>query len=204
MKIAALCLCFSLCVTAASAQIAHLSFTSDPGDFIGLGQTRDMYYTPLNSTYFPMENVGIIRPLTGVGFTFGTVGDRALPFASVSFSTRALNIPFQIGTYLDAQRAPFAAPGHPGLDVTFDNRGSNTLTGFFVVRDLQYDSLNINHFLVDFEQHSEGSVPALRGTFEFSSSTWVSAVPEPSTYALSGFLFILILVAFRRIRHTKT
>lgn len=84
-------------------------------------------------------------------------------------------------------RAPFAAAGHPGLDVSFQNRGSNTLTGNFTVNSVSFflDSSNVEQIGsldVNFEQHSEGATPALFGRLVYSAAS----VPEPATLALLG------------------
>jgi len=69
------------------------------------------------------------------------------------------------GVYLNAQRYPFQAPGFPGLSVFGAGRGCNTLTGNFNVLQATYDTAgNVKAFAADFEQHCEGSVPALFGS----------------------------------------
>jgi hypothetical protein len=114
-------------------------------------------------------------------------------------------VPFLPGTYGSpgntAQRASFASAGHAGLDVSFQNRGSNTLTGNFTVNSVSYflDASNvrqIGNLDVNFEQHSEGATPALFGHFIFQSS----AVPEPSSVVLTGCAACGWLVSGRR-RH---
>src|SRR5262249_15582273 len=67
------------------------------------------------------------------------------------------------GVYLDAMRFPFEDPGHPGLDVSGNGRGSNTLTGRFAVYDLAFAGTVLTNFAAAFEQHSEGAAPALVG-----------------------------------------
>jgi hypothetical protein len=84
-------------------------------------------------------------------------------------------------------RASFATAGHPGLDVTFQNRGNNTLTGSFTVNSVSFflnasDVEQIGSLDVNFEQHSEGATPALFGRLVYSSAS----VPEPATLALLG------------------
>ena len=43
-----------------------------------------------------------------------------------------------VGTYRGATRFPFPAPTEPGLDVSFDGFGCNTLTGSFTVLEAVY------------------------------------------------------------------
>jgi hypothetical protein len=121
------------------------------------------------------------------------------PFALLFFGTDQLGIPMQPGFYSDAQRADFAGPGHPGLDVSFDHRGCNMVTGNFTVNDFAYSpTLGIQSFSATFEQHCEGGQPALFGTFTFQ------AVPEPGTLSLIALasLGAIGLMAYRKRKLT--
>ena len=83
---------------------------------------------------------------------------------SLNFATDQLNLPIGPQVYRDAERWPFEGPGHPGLDVTGNGRGCNTLTGAFQVEDLQTTAAGaLTSFTATFEQHCEGAGPALRG-----------------------------------------
>src|SRR5439155_22233262 len=70
-------------------------------------------------------------------------------------------------SYPNAHRYPFNGTG-PGLDISGNGRGCNTLNGSFTVTwtDFAADG-RLRSFGVTFEQHCEGATPALRGTFEF-------------------------------------
>jgi hypothetical protein len=63
-----------------------------------------------------------------------------------------------------AQRAPFAAAGRPGIDVSGDGRGCNTIAGRFEVKEyaLTADG-SVERLWVVYEQHCEGAIPALFG-----------------------------------------
>jgi hypothetical protein len=127
-----------------------------------------------------------------VSFTLGQVtGGSDNTFAILDFGTNQLGVPLTPGTFYDnAQREAFAQPGHPGLDVSFQNRGSNTLTGNFFIKDLTYTTnpvtgaLQLLTFGATFEQHSEGLAPALFGEIQFNEP--LTTVPEPASLALSG------------------
>src|SRR5581483_1524619 len=57
----------------------------------------------------------------------------------------------------------------PGLDISGDGRGSNTVTGNFTVLGAVYDATpKPISFAANFEQHSEGATPALRGTILYN------------------------------------
>lgn len=87
----------------------------------------------------------------------------------LDFDTRQLGSDLVPGVYEMAQRAPFAGPGHPGLEVTGDGRGCNTISGRFEVHvfELQPSSSTIKRALVSFEQHCEGGPAILSGCVRF-------------------------------------
>jgi hypothetical protein len=191
MKISRFPLCLIIsAVTLASAyslnaQVAHLTLQSQPGDFIGQGGTFDITYTPANSDFFSAQirgTVGSPPEPAELLFVLGTVtGGADNTFSLLFFGTDQLGIPIQPGFYPNAERADFASPGHPGLDISFQNRGSNTLTGNFTITDVTFGPGDvIETFAASFEQHSEGAAPALFGTFTYDAN----AVPEPSSYVL--------------------
>ena len=183
----------------ARAQVTHLTLQSQPGDFIGGGQNYDITYTPANSTSFFYRVVRTLPTGEPAELDFVLGGNPTLPFSTVTFGTDQLGIPMQPGFYADAQRADFAAPGHPGLDVTFDSWGSNTLTGNFTVTDFAYSpALGIESFAASFEQHSDGATPALSGTFTFQ------AVPEPSTVSLLALCSVGVVGLRLRRNFTRT
>ena len=134
-------------------------------------------------------------------FPFPTTPDQ---FTTLDFATNQLNIPIAAGTYLDAQRASFATTGHPGLDVTFEHRGSETLTGNFTINSVSFftdstNTLEISTLDVNFEQHSEGATPALFGHFTYNAGV-ATAVPEPSSLALATIGAVFCFGFARRCR----
>jgi hypothetical protein len=98
-------------------------------------------------------------------------------FWDVEFSTRGIGTPLVPGVYTNAQRAAFAEPGHPGLDVGGEGRGCNTVTGNFTVTDAKFDystrTPRVISFAASFEEHCEGGSGTLRGAVFFGS------VPPP-------------------------
>jgi hypothetical protein len=187
---------FSLAVLRANATlIAQLNLQSQPGDFIGQGQT-------VNITYPESQIIAQIVATTPGGlpdyvqFILG-VASPTNTDSTLQFATNQLGIPLAPGVYTDAQRAAFATAGHPGLDVTFQNRGSNTLTGLFTINNASFYANNtkIASFSVTFEQHSEGATPALFGTLTFTDT---AVVPEPASVAFVGVGSLLLLFVSRR------
>ncbi len=172
--------------------VAHLTLQSEPGDFIGQGGTFDITYTPENSQSFFATIPFTIGPdddPAGVRFVLGTVtGGPDNTFALLTFGTDQLGIPIQPDFYPDAERAPFASVGHPGLDINFQNRGCNTLTGEFTIDEVTFFSgpsgQEIKTFSASFEQHCEGADPALFGTF-----TYDATIPNTPPAADAGGLY---------------
>ncbi|WP_394825664.1 hypothetical protein [Pendulispora albinea] len=99
---------------------------------------------------------------------------------SAEFSTRSLGRPLLPGTYTDAQRAAFTDPNHPGLDISGDGRGCNTITGQFQVIEMR-SSLSdagapvVESFTAVFEQHCEGAAEANTGCVHVSQAPHRSA-----------------------------
>jgi hypothetical protein len=187
-RLAVVALAVSWLTPTAQAQVATLSLQSQPGDFIGQGQTLTINYPPNEISAQIRRTIAGGAPAELL-FVLGHVTPSPNTFALLFFGTDQLGIPIQPGIYglpgNTAQRADFAQPGHPGLDVSFQNRGSNTLTGNFTITNVSFftDGLGnqqVGSFAASFEQHSEGATPALFGQFNFT------AVPEPSTLALVG------------------
>lgn len=186
----------ALLSTSANAQWAHLEMQSEPGEWIGQGQNWDLWFTPASENF----HAEVARVLGNgepsfVRFDFGNSSSQPNTRSTLDFSSHELNTQLTPGIYLDAQRAVFADPGHPGLDVTYQHRGSSNLTGWFEVESVNYVSdasqpngWRIEYFRANFEQHSGGSAPALFGQFEYS------AVPEPVT----GLALLPALLLLRR------
>jgi hypothetical protein len=184
----------------ARADVVHLTLQSQAGDFIGQGKNFDLTYPQPGDQFFfvTLSSTLASNQPTNVSFILGKVtGGSDNTFATLDFGTNELNAPMVPGTfYPNAQREAFASPGHPGLDVSFQNRGSNTLTGNFTIKDLTFSTdpgtgaLHLLTFDAIFEQHSEGATPALFGEITFNAPSAPPpaspSVPEPATLALFG------------------
>lgn len=177
------------------AQSLRFQFTSDPGDYIGQGQTRDVEYR-FGASDTAFLNVSLAQSGSS-GPDYITISAMKNPVSTAyllaQVGTNRLNHPLRAGTYLNAMRAPFADPGRPGLDISFEHRGSNTLTGSFLIQQISYTQLGSNSWRLDrlqmsFVQNSEGGVPAMRGSILY-------VVPEPLTLTALG---IPALVLMRR------
>jgi hypothetical protein len=148
-------------LTTIGADQTFVTMNSQPGDFIGQGQSYD--FTPANSTITASTiRDGVIA--SGVQVTVTAPGQSwTLSFAAPS---PGWLVP---GTYTGATRWPFQAPGTPGLDVSGDGRGANTVAGQFTVTQAVYDSSgNVVSFAVSFTQYGDGSSAALTGQVDFN------------------------------------
>jgi hypothetical protein len=178
---------------AGAANIARLTFTSASGDFIGQGQTVDLTYDTALGDRVGV-NIDNNRLADGSPTELSWVLDRpstpANEFATVNFGTKSLGTAIQAGSYPNARRDAFAPLGFAGLDISFQNRGSNTLFGSFIINQIAFspDKSQILSFDANFEQRSErATAPALTGRFQYNIAAVVTppteptAVPEPFT-----------------------
>jgi hypothetical protein len=146
---------------------SRLVMASDPGDYIGQG--RSWSHTAADSVI----NAAGSRS-GGVGFG---VTSSAGPYWSGEIRPGAGDI-IAPGRYDGAQRAAFASGGSPGLEITGNGRGCNTISGSFTVNEAAFEPDGaLRSFGATFEQHCEGGAPALRGTFEFRVGD--DAAPAP-------------------------
>jgi hypothetical protein len=139
-----------------NGNVTVFSTYGQPGDFVSPGLKL---LTTLDGTITTARNYdnGVDLRITDSDFWFA---DFAAPDNAILTK----------GVYLNAQRYPFQAPGLPGLDVSGAGRGCNTLTGNFNVLQASYDTTgNVKSFAADFEQHCEGSAPALFGSVRVKS-----------------------------------
>jgi hypothetical protein len=145
-----------------------LVFDSQPGDFIGRGERFAL--TPDDGSI----TLGVY-PFNAARVHFS--GSRSW---SLSFSAPD-GAPLAPGVYENAARWPSSDRSRPGLSVSGDGRGCNTLTGRFVVLEALYEGETLTRLAVDYEQHCEGAAPALFGTVRFRS-----AAPSPIRVFVEG------------------
>jgi hypothetical protein len=168
MRLCALLVAVLCCVVPSSAQTPITSFTyvSQPGDYIGQGETKTLLAPEWSFSAAKNFDGGVTMTM-----------NRMSPFGiwTVEFSAPG-NVPLAPGTYLAATRYPFQAPASPGLSMFGEGRGCNELTGQFTIIDVVYGVGNaITSFAADFEQHCEGMSPALFGSIRYNF------VPPPFT-----------------------
>lgn len=178
---------FLLFSPAFAQTVTSLSMTSSPGDYIGQGQTY--FLTPTTGTFSAQVNGDGGVSISYQGFTPGD-------FWSLDFSAPN-NVPLAQGTYLNATRFPFQAPGVPGFDVVGDGRGCNMDFGSFTVLQVVYGPSNtVTAFDATFTQYCESlSAAPLTGEIRYNANvplainapTSLNAVEnQPLSFTVSG------------------
>jgi hypothetical protein len=139
--------------TTGAGTIDFATMVSD-AEYIGGGIPR-YYYEPGNAVVTVSGSLSYLS----VGLGGGSPG--------ASFDMDFAAPPgeqLHVGSYEDAQRAPFREPGRPGIDISGDGRGCNTITGRFDVRELETGPGGaIKKMWIAYEQHCEGGLRALSG-----------------------------------------
>lgn len=158
-KLHAAFLAAALCLFAspAFAQSAALSYVSEPGDWVGQGQSLSFGSADITSQ---------------------ASSDNRLIGVSVNNASHWYTLNLQapvgqqlaVGVYNGATRYPFNAATVPGLSFTGDGRGCNTLTGTFEILEVKFGSSGyIEKLHATWEQHCEGGDPALFGEVTISN-----------------------------------
>jgi hypothetical protein len=153
----------------------RIDMVSDPGDYIGQGR-RWSYSIAADGMGFAGS-----RQYAGFGINGADgswwYGDFVPAYGDI----------LTLGRYANATRYPFNGTG-PGMDVSGEGRGCNTLTGEFTVNALEFwANGRLRSLGLTFEQHCEGATPAFRGTVEFrvgdttQPAPWmISSAPPPA------------------------
>ena len=148
----------SLVVSAAPATVLHME--SEAGDWIGQGRTWDNSLADATFNVTGSANavhISVIEPDWGSWWYL----DFAAPAGTV----------MSRGRYTAAMRASSGDDRYPGLEISGNGRGSNTLTGEFTVHEFVWNAATkkIERLAISFEQHSEGKAPALTGYVRYKS-----------------------------------
>jgi hypothetical protein len=159
---------FSVFAQNANAADSFRLVTNGPaGEYISGGQPK-LFVSPAQNQ-FPDPSDRSAPSGTDYFRFFATYGGGE--FISVTVATNGLNRNLASGAYADAERAPFATAGHPGLDVTMQGRGCNTVSGSFVIHSVNIaPDQSVDFIDVSFSQLCEGQLPALVGRFTYSAA----------------------------------
>jgi hypothetical protein len=189
---------------AVAAPTWSLRLNSEPGAFIGEGQTY-LYLDrtePINVLAFShSQSVGP----DGIEF-FHSI-DSVAPTFFIRLGTKKLLQPLAVGQYSNAQRAFFENADVPGFDFTFAGHAANMLTATFTITDIAYRFLNkevgytlfqLDKISFTFTEFADGSPHPISGAFAFNTSL-PQQIPEPPTLiallmALFGYGVMRIMI----------
>jgi hypothetical protein len=146
-----------------------LTFTSEPGDYIGQGLSRTYHLGDgLWSAHYDTLNSGGHVKIQVYANNIATDGwwwdlDLGSPKGK----------PLTVGTYEAARRYPFQPDTQPGLSFGGTGRGCNTLTGRFVISELVIGAGDfVDRLTATFEQNCEGVSATLRGRVVIANNPW--------------------------------
>lgn len=144
-----------------------LSFTSEPGDYIGQGLSRTYYLGDGTWSAFYDTTFG-----SHVGIRILNLPGSQLWWWDLDFAAPRGQM-LTVGTYEGAARYPFQPNAQPGLTLAGTGRGCNQLTGRFVVSEIQIGPGNtVDRLVATFDQNCEGRPPTLRGRVVIASDPW--------------------------------
>lgn len=150
--------------------ISYVTMFSEPGDWVGGAQQR--FFTTTEGDSVAVAGTAASLSVNVIG---GPLGDSfSLDFAAAPGQT------LHPGLYAKAQRAPFRETGHPGIDISGDGRGCNTVGGRFDVKSIGTNGAgNIVSLWLTYEEHCEGGVPALFGEVRIHAGPQAPLQPVP-------------------------
>ena len=154
------------------------SFSGDEGDWVSGG--RSYAYSTASQ-----DRLNISADTTGNAIHFSVDGANGdwwtLDLAAPSGKTLAP------GTYTGATRHPFNEPTEPGLDLSGNGRGCNTLTGEFTIGDVEFGPQGyVKKLDASFVQHCEGGTTAARGEVHISNPAPPAELDLGLAVALDG------------------
>ena len=133
----------------AAKATSYLKIVSSAGDYIGQGKTYE----------YKGDELTLSKSARGVNVRVdGWTLDVAAPGGQS----------LKPGDYQGAKRFPFNGAS-PGLSFSGKGRGSNTLSGEFVVWELEIDAGKITRLAIDFVQRTGGAKASLTGKLRFNS-----------------------------------
>ena len=159
----------------ATAAETGLRYISTAGDYIG-GGIQQTLKTPNASISIDGSNP------QRVGASVSDPNNWwSLDFAAPTGATLA------VGSYADASRYPFQSPLRPGLSMSGNGRGCNTLRGWFRVLELERDAAGtLKRLAVDFVQNCEVNGPPLYGVLRYRSTLPLSVPTDRKSTRLNS------------------
>jgi hypothetical protein len=140
-----------------ASSTTSFSFESEPGDYIGQGETKKV--TAASGTFTINSSTGIVI------VTIDSAGEywRVELAAPVDEKLRP-------GIYYNAERTAFKTGRSPGLDVSGDGRGCNAIYGKFAIEQIGFDAQGkVNMLDATFEQSCGPNSPSLTGAVKYKA-----------------------------------
>jgi hypothetical protein len=154
--------------TTTTTATTFLTFASEPGEYVGNGETHtyalvDANWTALadagTSRTTPHVQIRLIQPVATNGFFW------ELHFGAPAGRTLAVT------AYDDAREWPFNPPPQPGLRFAGNGRACSAPTGRFAITELVLGATNsLDRFHATFEQHCNGRI--LAGEVAIVADPW--------------------------------
>jgi hypothetical protein len=196
---------------AAIANSGSIYMVAEPGSWVGGGLGAP-------SVLWTHGDQGIMQGASnfdqGASISFDNGGYWSFDFAAPTYDpiTNTNNgNPLHTGFYNNATRFPFNSPTRPGLDVSGEGRGNNTLGGWFYIWEVGYGTDgSINLLAVDFRQYDESEQmqgPSLYGSLRFNSSVALNYNTNPVPVPAAAWLFgsgLIGLISISRRKARKT
>jgi hypothetical protein len=184
------CISLFLLVASIFAHTAQAQVTSLSVGSFATGQP--LFLTPADGSFSAFSNFD-----NGVSLSFfGPTHFFFLDFAAPNNQT------VTVGTYPGATRFPFQAPTQPGLDVSFDGFGCNTLSGSFTVLEAVYDANGVVSFDATFEQFCDADTTPITGEIRFNAHPNVSVTaPSHLTVLQNQNVHFTVTAADTQSRH---
>ena len=175
--------------TVSGPAATSLDMYSQPGDYIGGGATY--HFTPATGIFY-VDSYNASD--SQIAFAYGSPNADQRWKITFAAPNGAQLVP---GVYDNAVDVLYPhSPDQPGLDVSGDNRSSNSLTGGFTITQAVYDaSGHVLSFDATFVQHSDGATPALTGEIKFNASGGAYTVSGSHAYADDGSYKITTILA---------
>lgn len=145
---------------------------SHPGDLLGKG--RSWSYTPSDSRFdlTPTNSQWVFGQDHGGTTTRFNIADNP-----VTFRTR-----LRPGRYMNVERHSNRKLGIHGMGVTVRSSACNTISGYFAVGQVKYNSENFPERLsLDFRQHCDKRRPALFGAIRINSMLRQASITDAVT-----------------------
>ena len=157
VAIVLICAGLSAAAPAAAATRTETSVTMyTDGEWVG-GSAQRFYYPGNGSVTVSGNRTGIHVGVSG-GAPSASFGMEFTPPSGTLLST---------GLYTGAERSAFREAGRPGIDISGDGRGCNTITGQFDIKDMAVVDGKIVRLWLTYQQHCEGGIDALFGEVRY-------------------------------------